>query len=162
MIKNFEQFLNESVKRYQNADNDYFEEYIDLSERCMLANIEFIKYRYDGHADFKEPLKLKFYDGGNYNDKYIKIRQENVVSIYVDNDIKKAEEMLGGELTDKNKKGEFLIAVTEDDEHIVLDRAITIQWDCVFNINSNLEYIEYKHSKETDSKEIDWDKKFNE
>lgn len=149
MIKNFEQFLNESVKRYPNEGNDYFTEYIDLSEECMLANIEFVKHR-GGHVYFKEPVKLRVYDSGNYKDKYIKIRQENIVSIYVDNDVKKAEEMLGEELIDQNKNGEYLVAVTEDNEHIVLDRNLTILWDCVFNINSNFEYVDYSHSKAVD------------
>lgn len=150
MIKNFEQFLNESVKRYPNRENDYFEEYIKLSEECMLANIEFVKHR-GGHVYFKKPVKLMVYDSGNgYNDKYLKMRQENIVSIYVDSDIKKAEEMLGDELIDQNKNGEYLVAVTEDNEHIVLDRNLTILWDCVFNINSNFEYIDYSHSKAVD------------
>ena len=150
MIKTFDQFLNESVKRYPNADNDYFEEYIDLSEKCMLANIEFVKQN-GGHVYFKEPIRLRVYDEGGYHDKYIKIRHERIVSIYVDNDVKKAEEMLGGELIDKNENGEYLIAVTQDDEqHIVLDRNRTILWDCVFDINSNFEYIDYKQSKESD------------
>lgn len=151
MIKNFEQFLNESVKRYPSRDNDYFEEYIDLSEQCMLANIEFVKHR-GGHVYFKEPIKLGFYDEGGYHDKYTKIRKENVVSIYVDSDVKKAEEMLGGELIDQNENGEYLVAVTEDNDHIVLDRNLTILWDCVFNINSNFEYVDYSHSKEVDPK----------
>jgi hypothetical protein len=151
MIKNFEQFLNESVKRYPNADNDYFEEYIKLSEDCMLANIEFVKQR-GGHVYFKEPIKLRVYDEGGYHDKYTKIRKENVVSIYVDNDVKKAEEMLGDELGDKNENGEYLVAVTEDNENIVLDRSRTILWDCVFDINSNFEYVDYKHSKEINPK----------
>lgn len=114
----------------------------------MLANIEFIKYRYNGHADFKEPIRLKVYDSGSYHDKYIKIKHENIVSIYVDDDVEKAEEMLGEELIDKNKNGEFLIAVTKDGEEIVLDRNSTILWDSVFTINSGLEHIEYTHSKE--------------
>lgn len=151
MIKNFEQFLNESVKRYPSRDNDYFEEYIDLSEQCMLANIEFVKHR-GGHVYFKEPIKLSFYDEGGYHDKYTKIRKENVVSIYVDSDAKKAEEMLGGELIDQNENGEYLVAVTEDNDHIVLDRNLTILWDCVFNINSNFEYVDYSHSKKVDPK----------
>lgn len=149
MIKNFEQFLDESVNRYPNRKNDYFEEYIDLSEQCMLANIEFVKHR-GGHVYFKEPIRMRVYDEGGYRDKYIKIRHENIVSIYVDNDVEKAEEMLGGELIDQNKSGEYLVAVTEDNEHIVLDRNLTIPWDCVFNINSNFEYADYKNSKAVD------------
>ena len=147
MIKNFEQFLNESVKRYPNADNDYYEEYIDLSENCMLANIEFVKQA-GGQVYFKEPIRLRVYDEGGYHDQYIKIRHEKIVSIYVDNDVKKAEEMLGGELIDKNEDGEYLIAVTQDDKHIVLDRNLTILWDEVFHINSEFEYVDYSHSKE--------------
>ena len=147
MIKNFEQFLDESVKRYPNEENDYYTEYIDLSEQCMLANIEFVKHR-GGHVYFKKPIWMEFYDSGNYRDKYIKIRHENVVSIYVDNDVERAEEILGEELTDKNKNGEYLVAVTEDDEHIILTRSLKIPWDCVFTINSWFEYVDYKHSKE--------------
>ena len=149
MIKNFEQFLNESVKRYPNRENDYFTEYIELSEECMLANIEFVKHR-GGHVYFKEPIRLMVYDSGSHKDKYIKIRHENIVSIYVDSDVEKAEGMLGEELIDQNKSGEYLVAVTEDNEHIVLDRNITIPWDCVFTINSNFEYVDYSHSKAVD------------
>lgn len=147
MIKNFEQFLNESVKRYPNADNDYFTEYIKLSDECMLANIEFVKQA-GGQVSFKKPIRLRVYDEGGYHDRYVKIRHEHIVSIYVDSDVKKAEEMLGDELIDKNQDGEYLIAVTQDDEHIVLDRNLTILWDCVFNINSEFEYVDYSHSKD--------------
>lgn len=147
MIKTYDQFLNESVKKYSNADKSYYEKYIDLSEKCMLANIEYVKNS-DGHVNFKEPIRLSVYHSGTYLSKYVKIRHENIVSIFVDNDVEKAEEMLGDELIDKNKEGEFLIAVTKDGEHIVLNRGTTITWDDVFEINSKFDYIDYNRQKE--------------
>ena len=130
MIKRFEQFLNES----SNVEKDYFSKYIDLSGECMLANIEFVKDK-DGHVDFKKPIKLRFIDGGS-RDKYIKIRYEDIVSIYVDN--KKRDEEKFGDLMDKNENGEYLVAVTENEDNIVLGRNLTMPWDGVFDINSAL------------------------
>ena len=152
MIKKFEEFdrclLNESsYKRYPNEKSDYFEEYVKLTGECAIANIELVKDN-GGKVEFKEPIIFRFYDKeSNDKSQIIQLIRKDIVALFVDagdaenkygfDDI----ELLELESTDD---GEYLVAITNEGEEIVVNSHVTCPCQTIFDINSRLEYHAYK------------------
>lgn len=152
MIKKFDQFvgyhLNErSYKRYPNNGNNYFEEYVRLTGDCAIVNIEVVKEN-GGKVEFKEPFIARFYDKeSNDISPIIELIRKDIVALFVDTDNAENKygfddiELLELESTDD---GEYLVAVTDEGEEIVVNSHVTCPCQTIFDINSRLEYYTYK------------------
>ena len=149
MIKTFEDFnntfLNESVKQFRKI-SDYIEKYKeynrqieDLIKECEIDNIEFVKL-HGGKVEFKKPIELKFHYG--YPQDVEKI---NISSLEISSDEEYEKEMfMDYELTnyvisEKNKYGEFLVAITDNEDRIIVDSTVSCYYETIFEIKKILE-----------------------
>jgi hypothetical protein len=116
MIKNFEQFLCESninVSNYtHNKKTHYTELIFDLAHECDLYNIEFVKSR-GGKIKFDKVESLYFYKDDNSKDEVTL----DVIAL----EVKQEEYEDEAVTTSKNEKGEYLVAITTDDEEMPID-----------------------------------------
>ena len=116
MIKNFEQFLNESnikVSNYIHNNKTYYSELIfDLAHECDLYNIEFVKSQ-GGKIKFDEVKSLYFYKDDNSKDEVTL----DVIAL----EVRQEEERDSRVTTSKNEKGEYLVAITADEDEIPVD-----------------------------------------
>ena len=153
MIKKYADFvgthLNESgYKRYPNKNLDYFEEYIELTGDCAIANIGFVKEHGDyGRIEFDKPFSVRFYDKeSNAESQIIKLIRKDIVALFVDDD--NAENKYGFddiELLDvESIDGVYLVAVTNKGEEIIVNSHVTCPCQTIFDINSRLEFHAYK------------------
>lgn len=116
MIKNFEQFLCESnieVSNYIHNKKTYYSELIyDLAHECDLYNIEYVKSR-GGKIKFDKVESLYF-----YKDEYSK---DMVTLDVIALEVRQEEKRDTRVTTSKNEKGEYLVAITTDEEEIPVD-----------------------------------------
>ena len=116
MIKNFEQFLSESninVSNYtHNKKTDYSTMIFDLAHECDLYNIEYVK-SLGGKITFDEVRSLYFYKDDNSKDE--------VTLDVIGLEVKQEETRDSRVTTSKNEKGEYLVAITVDEDEIPVD-----------------------------------------
>lgn len=116
MIKKFEQFLCESninVSNYTHNKKTYYTELImDLAHECDLYNIEFVKSR-GGKIKFDEVQSLYFYKEDNSKDEVTL----DVIAL----EVRQEEERDSRVTTSKTENGEYLVAITVDEDEIPVD-----------------------------------------
>ena len=116
MIKNFEQFVCESninVSNYtHNKKTHYTELIMDLAHECDLYNIEFVKSR-GGKIKFDEVQSLFFYKEDNSKDEVTL----DVIAL----EVKQEEYEDEAVTTSKTENGEYLVAITVDEDEIPVD-----------------------------------------
>lgn len=135
------------IKDIQMKRVDYFEAYVELTGECAYANIEVVKEN-GGKVEFKEPLITIFYDKeSDDRSTIIELIRKDIVALFVDTDNAENKygfddiELLELESTDD---GEYLVAVTDEGEEIVVNSHVTCPCQTIFDINSRLEYHAYK------------------
>ena len=150
MIQKFEEFNKLAIneKRYPNDTHDYFETLSILTMDCAIANIEFVE-EHGGRIEFKTPIQTRFYYGNaRYDSNIIQLKRENIVALIVSDDKMRAIKDL--ELEDMSdfiectEDNEYLIAITDKDEEIIVYSNYTCPPQTVFDINSELEYADHK------------------
>lgn len=130
MIKTFEQFsLNEAQGQFGDLDRNFFDEYIEIENDCLIANIDIVKY-FGGEIPAGESETVKV-----YTDK----KHSGIKTVYVDFYTVKqnSEEDFPVLEPYKNDNGEYFVAIDKDGNEINFD-VEEVPMDQIFQINDYL------------------------
>lgn len=116
MIKNFEQFtnnsLNESKGQYDNFDRSFIEEYTELAQECQMTNIDIVKHL-GGQVDVSSssgsyPETILIYKDSGNEHGIMNLERVTINEFIVKENFKKDFPVLD---IDKNDNSEYLVAI---------------------------------------------------
>lgn len=131
MIKKFKQFaLNKARGQFGDMDRNFIDEYSDLAHKCLMANIDIIKY-FGGEVEVKGDDIVRVYAG---EDDHSRINR-----VYVESYVVKQNSEKDFPVIDpfKNDNDEYLVVIDEDGNEINFDPGSILMED-VFYINDYL------------------------
>ncbi len=115
MIKSFEQFtdahLNESKSQYDGLDRSFIEEYTELSQECLMTNIDIVKHlggQIDVSSNGSDPESILIYKNSGNEHGIMNLERVKINSFIVKENFKRDFPVLD---IDKNFDDEYLVAI---------------------------------------------------
>ena len=125
MIKTYDQFIGEGLFSKSVKKVDFFQQYMDLLEKCMIYNIDFVNAQ---GGEVKVDNTIYAYTSPDSRDEY----KVNLTSFKV---VKNSEAEVQSAF--ETEKGFSLFAITDKDEVLPID-SDNVARDTIFEISSIL------------------------